>query len=121
MEKPLCPECGFEIVGRIDKKFCSDQCRNTYNNRLKRDSNNYVRNVNNTLRKNRRILEELNPGGKSKAHRNKLVSKGFNFDYYTNSYTTKSGKTYYYCYEYGYLPIEDDYFFLVMKQDYVDS
>lgn len=121
MEKPKCPECGFEIVGRIDKKFCSDQCRNTYNNRLKRDSNNYVRNVNNVLRKNRRILEELNPGGKTKAHRNKLVSKGFNFDYYTNSYTTKTGKTYYYCYEFGYLPIEDDYFFLVMKQDYVDG
>ena len=25
-----CPECGDKIVGRIDKKFCSDACRNSY-------------------------------------------------------------------------------------------
>jgi len=116
-----CPECGDEILGRSDKRFCSDQCRNTFNNRQKKDANNYIRNVNNILRKNRRTLADLNPNGKSKASRNKLVEKGFNFDYYTNSYTTKTGKTYYYCYEFGYLPIEDDYYFLVMKQDYVDN
>lgn len=116
-----CPECGETILGRADKKFCSDQCRNTFNNRDKQDANNYIRNVNNILRKNRRILANLNPNGKSKASRNKLVEKGFNFDYFTNSYTTKTGKTYYYCYEFGYLPIEDDYYFLVMKQDYVDN
>jgi predicted nucleic acid-binding Zn ribbon protein len=116
-----CPECGDEILGRADKKFCSDQCRNTFNNRQKQDANNFIRNVNNILRKNRRILAGLNPNGKAKASRNKLVEKGFNFDYFTNSYTTKTGKTYYYCYEFGYLPIEDDYYFLVMKQDYVDN
>ena len=121
MEKRKCPECGFEIIGRIDKRFCSDQCRNSYNNRLKQYSNNYIRNVNNILRKNRRILEKLNPYGKSKVHRNKLFEKGFNFDYYTNTYKTKAGKVYYYCYEFGYLPIEDDYFALVMKKDYVDN
>ncbi|MCD4732176.1 MAG: hypothetical protein K8R74_16335, partial [Bacteroidales bacterium] len=92
MEKRLCPECGFEIIGRTDKKFCSDQCRNTFNNRLKQDANNYIRNINNILRKNRRILAELNPKGKSKVTRNKLNEKGFNFDYYTNSYSTKTGK-----------------------------
>jgi predicted nucleic acid-binding Zn ribbon protein len=119
-QKRICPECGYEIIGRTDKKFCSDQCRNTYNNRLKQDVNNYMRNVNNILRKNRRILSELNPHGKSKAHRTKMIEKGFNFDYYTNTYTTKAGNIYYFCYEYGYLPIEDDYFALVMKQDYVD-
>ena len=121
IENKKCPECGDKILGRADKKFCSDQCRNTFNNRMKQDANNYIRNVNNIHRKNRRILADLNPKGKSKASRNKLVEKGFNFDYYTNSYTTKTGKTYYYCYEYGYLPIEDDYYFLVMKQDYVDN
>jgi hypothetical protein len=121
MEKLKCPECGFEIIGRSDKKFCSDQCRNTFNNRLKKDSNNYVRQINSILRKNRRILEELNPNGKAKCNRNTLTLKGFNFDYYTNAYTTKAGKTYYFCYEFGYLPLEDDYFALVEKQDYVDG
>lgn len=121
MEKSKCMECGFEIIGRSDKKFCSDQCRNTYNNRKKQDSNNFVRNVNGILRKNRRILEELNPTGKTKVNFQKLKDKGFNFDYYTNTYKTKAGKVYYYCYEFGYLPIEDDFYFLVMKQDYVDG
>jgi len=121
MEKRKCPECGFEIIGRSDKIFCSDQCRNTYNNNLKKDSNNYVRRINNILRKNRRILEELNPNGKSKAHKNKLIDKGFNFDYYTNVYRTKNGNVYYFCYEQGYLPIEEEYFALVVKQEYVDS
>ncbi|MCF8368660.1 MAG: hypothetical protein K9G76_06425 [Bacteroidales bacterium] len=120
MEKKKCPECGFDIIGRADKVFCSDQCRNTFNNKLKRDSNNYVRRINNTLRKNRRILEEMNPTGKMKVHKNKLLDKGFNFDYYTNTYITKAGKIYYFCYEHGYLPIEEDYYALVIKKEYVD-
>jgi hypothetical protein len=34
-----------------DKKFCSDGCRNAYNNKINKDSNNYMRNTNNKLRK----------------------------------------------------------------------
>jgi hypothetical protein len=40
-----------KIVGREDKKFCSDGCRNAYNNKINKDSNNYMRNTNNKLRK----------------------------------------------------------------------
>ena len=50
-----CPECGDKIIGRIDKKFCSDGCRNAYNNRINKDSKNLIRNTNNRLRKNYRI------------------------------------------------------------------
>jgi len=56
-----CMACGKPIKGRSDKKFCDDYCRNSYNNDLKSDSNNYVRNINNGLRKNRRILKESLP------------------------------------------------------------
>lgn len=120
MEERLCLECGKPVYGRIDKKFCDDQCRNTFNNKQNSDSNNYVRNVHNILRRNRRILEELNPNGKSKATRTKLTEKGFDFNYHTSTYTTKAGATYYFCYEYGYLPIEGDHFALVKKQEYVN-
>ena len=61
-----CPECGNIILGRIDKKFCSDMCRNNYNNKLKAVDVNYVRNINNILKKNRRILEEICPEEKQK-------------------------------------------------------
>ncbi len=95
-EKKKCPECGELILGRADKKFCSDMCRNSYNNRQNSDSTNFMRTVNNILRKNRRILEELNPNGKTSVHRDKLSEKGFNFSYFTSIYTTKKGQVYYF-------------------------
>lgn len=115
MEEKACLECGTKIFGRADKKFCSDQCRNSYNNKLNSDTNNFVRNVNNILRKNRRILMELNPHGKTKAPKSRLLEKGFDFSHITSIYTTKAGATYYFCYEYGYLEIDNDWYALVTK------
>ncbi|MTI22821.1 DUF2116 family Zn-ribbon domain-containing protein [Fulvivirga sp. RKSG066] len=115
MEEKECLECGTAIFGRADKKFCSDQCRNSYNNKLNSDSNNQVRNINNILRKNRRILMELNPNGKTKAPKSRLLEKGFDFNHITSIYTTKAGATYHFCYEYGYLPLDNDWFALVIK------
>ena len=110
-----CPECGEKIVGRTDKKFCSDYCRNAYNNKMNKDSTNLVRNVNNLLRKNYRILQELNPTDKTKTTKSKLLAKGFNFENFTSIYTTKSGTVYYFVYDQGYLPIEGDYYALVKR------
>lgn len=114
MEK-ACLECGEKIVGRTDKKFCSDYCRNAYNNNLNKDNKNMVRNVNNLLRRNYRILEELNPDGKIRITKAKLSAKGFNFDYFTSIYTTKTGNTYYFVYDQGYLPLEGDFYALVKR------
>lgn len=116
-----CLECGEPIKGRIDKKFCSDYCRNNYNNKANSDATNYVRNITNILKKNRRILQELIPEETAKVNKNKLLQKGFNFQYITNIYTTKKNTTYYFCYEYGYLPIENDYYFLVKRSEYEKS
>ncbi len=114
-----CPECGEKIIGRADKKFCSDQCRNTYNNRLNSDASNTVRNINNILRKNRRILCELNKqSGKTMVNKDNLLSNGFNFTYHTHTYTTKKGDVYYFCYEQGYLYLSDkDLYLLVESKD----
>lgn len=117
----LCKECEKELFGRIDKKFCSDQCRTTFNNNQNRQVNTYVRQVNTILKKNRRILIALNPGGKTKLHRDKLVDKGFNFDYYTNQYITKKGKVYFFCYDQGYIAFEDNTYALVIRQSYLDK
>jgi len=113
--KKTCPVCGDEFTGRIDKKFCSDQCRNEFNNRQNQDSNNYIRRINHILRKNRRILQTLNPEGKTKVPKKKLLDKGFDFNYFTNIYRTRAGTTYYFCYELGYLPLENDFYALVTK------
>lgn len=114
MEKH-CLECGEKIVGREDKKFCGDGCRNAFNNKMNKDSNNYMRNTNNKLRRNYRILVELNTDGKSKTSRLKLLNKGFDFDYLTNIRTTQNGNTYYFIYDQGYMAIENDFYVLVKK------
>ena len=111
-----CPECGDKIIGRADKKFCCDACRNTHNNALNKDSKNLVRNINNRLRKNYRILESLNPDGKTKTTKEKLLRLGFNFEFFTNIYTTKTGSVYFYLYDQGYLALENDFYLIVKKQ-----
>ena len=110
-----CIECGEKFVGREDKKFCSDGCRNAYNNKINKDSTNYMRNINNKLRKNYRILSELNVEGKTKVARTKLVAKGFDFEFFTSILNTKTGNTYYFLYDQGYMALEHEYFILVKK------
>lgn len=110
-----CEECGEKIVGRTDKKFCSDYCRNAYHNRMNKDASNLIRNTNNSLRKNYRILQELNPGDKTSVSKSKLLSKGFSFEFFTSIYTTKTGKQYFFVYDMGYLPLENDFYALVRR------
>jgi predicted nucleic acid-binding Zn ribbon protein len=112
-----CLECKEPIVGRIDKKFCSDQCRNTYNNRSKRSVTNYMRRVDGILKKNRRILDGFVPEDKHTVHKDMLAKEGFNFDFITNIYTTKTGKVYYFCYEMGYLPLGNDFYAVVRRDE----
>ena len=116
MENSLCLECQEPLKGRVDKKFCSDYCRNTFNNSVDKDSKNLIRNVNNRLRKNYKILSELNVSGKMKVTRTKLYDKGFDFQFFTSIYKTKTGNTYFYIYNEGYLALEHDTFLLIRKE-----
>ena len=117
-ETKVCISCNKNLHGRIDKKFCNDYCRNTYNNRLNSDGNNYIRNINHSLRKNRRILESLLPGGQAitKTTKQQLHSKGFVFTYFTHLYTNKKGNAYYFCYDHGYLVLEGERVLIVRKK-----
>jgi hypothetical protein len=112
-----CLECGDSFRGRSDKKFCSDACRNSYNNRINNYTNKTIKRINHTLRKNRRILEELNPDGKTTVHGTKLRENGYDFNYFTNVYKTKAGKVYYFCYEQGFLKLDNDFYTLVKRDD----
>lgn len=116
MEKG-CQECGKELKGRIDKKFCDDTCRSIFNNRQNSRTTIYIKKVNKQLRKNRSILEKFNPEGKANISKSKLIQEGFDFTHFTSTYINKEGKVYYYCYEQGYLPIEGDFYFLVVKRE----
>lgn len=108
-------ECGEPVKGRSDKKFCSDYCRNSYNNKINRESKNLIRNVNNRLKKNYRTLTELNSKGKTKVLKHTLIQRNFDFSLFTSIYTTRAGSTYRYVYDQGYLELENGYYLLIRR------
>ena len=114
-----CLSCQRSLHGRSDKKFCNDYCRNTHNNHLNSDSNNYVRNINHSLRKNRRILQALFVSKHQITQSTKqfLHSKGFAFNYFTHTQTNKKGNTYCFCYEYGIMILKGDRVVVVRKKE----
>jgi len=120
MYKKPCIECNHEFFGRSDKKYCSDNCRNAFHNKQKADENQLINQVNGILRKNRKILHEVFNKGKTRISKEKLLSQGFNFTYYTNIYKTGQGKEYYFCYEQGYIFQDYEQVQLVIKKDYVE-
>lgn len=104
-----CRECGEMLQGRSDKKFCDDLCRSNYNNKANNHGVEEMRSINSILRKNRKILgsviatEEI-----MRITKEKLYDKGFNFRYFTHTYTNQKGCIYRLCYDYAYLPLEND-------------
>jgi len=114
-----CLNCKKTLKGRTDKKFCDDYCRNSYNNQLKASKNNLVRNINNALGKNRRILESffISEEEIAKTNKGKLLEKGFQFKYMTHTYTNKKGNIYFFCYDLGYMPLDNDWYLLVKRKE----
>lgn len=116
----LCLACGKAVKGRIDKKFCNDYCRNVYNNEVRSESNTHIRHINQVLKKNRGILEELlGEEGMVKQPKTKFTAKGFHFNYHTHQYANQKGQIYYFCYEYGFLPLENDWYLIVKRKEEV--
>ena len=114
-----CRFCNKEMKGRRDKKFCDTQCRSAYHNSNKNEREQFIRTVNKILRKNRMILKFASPAGKTTVRQSFLIDKGFDFRYYTTIYKTKSGSAYQFCYDYGWLKVEDDKILIVNWQPYM--
>jgi len=114
-----CLNCDAPMRGRIDKKFCDDSCRNTYNNQQNSNTTNFIRRINHALRKNRNILESLISEGEemTKTTKDKLMRKDFQFRYFTHTYETKKGSQYLFCYDYGYLKLEGDWYLVVKGKE----
>ena len=99
-----CMVCNEPLIGRVDKRFCSDSCRNHFHFRLKSYESHYLRRVNYILRKNRKILLRLCEKGYKNVPVSLLASSGFNFRYITNYSKSPEGSVVYFCYEIGYTP-----------------
>lgn len=112
-----CLTCGKVVRGRTDKKFCDDYCRNAYNNRQNAITNNYMRNVNNALRRNRRILESIIGDAQTRRYqRQRLVDRGFEFAFFTHQSPNRKGQVFRFCYEFGYLILDEDWILIVREE-----
>lgn len=59
-ERAVCLECGDEIVyGRKGRKFCSEECKNTYHNRKHHHSRTVRLRILGILDRNYSVLEKL--------------------------------------------------------------
>ncbi|MDQ3394955.1 MAG: hypothetical protein M3512_12690 [Bacteroidota bacterium] len=114
-----CLLCENELKGRSDKKFCSDQCRAAFNNRHKNEEEKLLIKVNAVLRKNRTIMKRINPNGNSTVGKEFLLALGFNFKYFTNIYQNNSGSEYCFCYDHGFMLLENGKVLLVNYQAYM--
>lgn len=101
-----CLHCNERLLGRSDKKFCDDHCRNQFNNIRSRIQNPNISYINLQLKRNRSILEILfNIHKEVEIPRRILSENGFDFRFFTHeetsSYLTK------YCYEYGFEQVNE--------------
>lgn len=118
MELKTCLECDNPIRGRSDKRFCDDSCRNAYNNRRNSVQETYVRKINSSLRKNRKILQEILGEQKmTRISKENLIRQGFVFTYFTHHLDTSKGHRYTFIYEYGYLPLSENQFLIVKNKN----
>ena len=119
----ICGHCSELILGRADKKFCSDQCRARAGNQRKLEDKGerLMREINTTLRHNRQVLQKASPEGKTTLRREALTAAGFDFRHFTHIYRTKQGNTYHFCYDYGYLLLPEEKVLIVNWQPYMEK
>jgi hypothetical protein len=117
-----CLDCGKELPGRIGQKFCTVYCKSAYHYKKSKskESRRYDK-VLTQLKLNRRILKMYNLSGQSQIKEELLLKEGFDFDYYTNTWTAKNGNLYYFCFEYGFRDLEDGKYMLIKWQDYMQK
>ena len=117
MEEKKCLQCGEKLIGRNDKKFCDAQCRSQYHNIELESERKLYQGINAILKKNHQLLTKFNTEGKTKIRKSRLLEHGFQFDYHTQILPTTNDKTYYFCYNQGWLETGDDWLLLVERKN----
>ncbi|WP_108805527.1 hypothetical protein [Aquimarina sp. Aq107] len=120
-----CTYCNEKFEGRIGKKYCSSYCRSAFyyqQNREKEDT--LFKKIDIQLKKNRKILKAYNKAGLVTVRKEKLIKEGFDPKYFTHYWKNKNGQVYLFCYEYGFLRIQDkqkEKYVLIQWQEYMNK
>ncbi len=113
----LCIECGRAITGRSDKKFCSEMCRNSFHNKRNRRET-VIQVTNRILQKNYRILQGFLSGNEREITIIRAKSEGFDFNLFTSIEFSPSGEPCFYCYDTGYVVMNDCSIKIVSPSNY---
>ena len=70
MEERKCLYCGEPIIGRMDKKFCCDSCRNSYNYEKTHKQVNVIRKINGILKSP--VILQVSKGARNYANQTLL-------------------------------------------------
>lgn len=105
-----CLWCDNALRGRSDKKFCSVNCRNSYNNQQEHSIAHLIKIINYALRKNRNILADIYQQTKIETiiPREVLVYQGFQFRYHTEILKRKNLAPIFISYDFGYQAVNKD-------------
>lgn len=98
--KKTCKHCDKEFKpSRFDKKYCSEKCKNTYNNRNKSKAYHITKPINDILWSNRNILRSFYR--EQLVHINQLKRAGFDYNYTTHQYKSDENIKVTFCYDFG--------------------
>jgi len=99
-----CLECGQNFNGRADKKFCSDECRGAFNDRIYRERRRDIVQINRILLKNYTVLKEFDDKGIREIEPQILLRRGFDFNHFTSidGRCEENGSIWIGCYSYSY-------------------
>ena len=112
-ESKPCENCGRELYGRTDKRFCNDNCRNEFNRRKKQaellKANEAMPEILRIIKRNYEILRSI---GEIQADSEIFLEKksarlnGFDFRFYTSVKQYPNDGLYHFCFERGWKEIE---------------
>lgn len=105
-----CLNCGKEVKGRKDKKFCNDGCRNTFHNDLTSPTRDQMNPVINILKRNRTILFDfLNKGNVNDITREQLEEAGYELPYCTE-YHLRNDRYFFFCFDVGLSQVNTNFY-----------
>ena len=83
-ETRICPNCGRQVTGRADKRFCCSECKTMFHNRKYRLERKEIYRIDRILKKNRSIIDRLYINGERDIPFHRLYHLGFDFKYLTS-------------------------------------
>lgn len=85
-----CKNCKANFIGRRNKKYCSNKCKNDLNNNNAYEFRSVSRPVLSIIEKNWKILDHYYNSGKYDLTQTELHIKGYNFQYFTHDVNNNS-------------------------------